>query len=130
MPIFSRNGGYMSNKRNVGAASALLGSVLFLIQSMALAADVAPSIDTKANCEKPAYPRASLVNEEKGTVTLAFLIALDGKVVESKVDKSSGFKNLDRAAMSALSQCKFKPGTKDGKPEQAWAKVEYTWKLE
>ncbi|MDE2430500.1 MAG: TonB family protein, partial [Burkholderiales bacterium] len=54
----------------------------------------------------------------------------DGKVVESKVEKSSGSKSLDKAALSALSQCKFKPGTKDGKPEQAWAKVDFVWKLE
>ena len=100
-----------------------------MLWSQANAAETSPVLDSKS-CEKPAYPRASLVNEEKGLVILAFLISVDGKVVESKVDKSSGFKNLDRAAISALSQCKFKPGTKDGKPEQAWTKVEYNWTLE
>lgn len=112
----------------------LIGAILALASQFAShtahAAIVAPVIDTKANCEKPAYPRASLMNEEKGTVVLAFLIAADGKVLESKVDKSSGFKNLDKAALNALSQCKFKPGTKDGRPDQAWAKVEYTWALD
>ncbi len=96
----------------------------------ALASDSPAALDPKAPCEKPTYPRASLVNEEKGTVLMGFLVAVDGKVVESKIEKSSGFKNLDRAAMNALSQCKFKPAAKDGKPEQGWAKVEYTWKLE
>ncbi|MBI3229194.1 MAG: energy transducer TonB [Burkholderiales bacterium] len=100
-----------------------------MLGAVAMAAEVAPQLDSKS-CEKPAYPRASLVNEEKGLVVLAFLISAEGKVMESKVDKSSGFKNLDRAAMSALGQCKFKPGTKDGKPEQAWTKVEYNWTLE
>lgn len=108
----------------------ILVASLQLAGQAAQAADVVPLIDMKAGCEKPAYPRASLVNEEKGTVILAFLIAADGKVLESKIEKSSGFRNLDKAAMNALSQCKFKPGTKDGKPDQAWAKVEYTWKLE
>jgi len=87
-------------------------------------------LDTKAPCEKPAYPRASLVNEEQGTVTLAFLISVDGSVVESKVEKTSGFKNLDKAAQKALSGCKFKPPMKDGKPVQDWAKLDYVWKLE
>lgn len=96
----------------------------------AWAADAAPTLDPKAPCEKPQYPRASLVNEETGTVTLAFLIGTDGSVLESKVEKSSGFKNLDKAAATALGKCKFKPGTKDGKPEQAWTKVSYVWKLE
>lgn len=101
-----------------------------LVPSMIVrAADSAPSIDMKS-CDKPAYPRASLANEEQGTVTVAFLVAADGKIVESKVEKSSGFKNLDKAALNGLAQCKFKPGTKDGKPDQAWAKVEYAWKLD
>jgi protein TonB len=90
---------------------------------------VAAVVDARA-CEKPAYPAKSLRNEETGTVTLAFLIGLDGRVVESKVDHSSGFKDLDRAAVAGLSLCKFKPGTVDGKPEQSWTKMQYVWKLE
>ncbi|MFD2270900.1 hypothetical protein ACFS07_06595 [Undibacterium arcticum] len=37
---------------------------------------------------------------------------------------------MDKAARLALSICKFKPGTTDGKPEQSWTKVQYEWKLE
>ena len=90
---------------------------------------VAAVVDANA-CEKPAYPRKSLRNEEQGTVTLAFLIGVDGRVVESKVEKSSGFKALDKAAIAGLSLCKFKPGTVDGKPEQSWTRMQYVWKLE
>jgi protein TonB len=84
------------------------------------------SLDTKTPCEKPEYPRASLVNEEQGTVVLSLLVGTDGKVSDSKVEKSSGFKNLDKAAMK-ISQCKFKP-LSGGK--QDWAKFEYAWKLD
>lgn len=90
---------------------------------------VAAVVDSKA-CEKPEYPRKSLRNEEQGTVTLEFLIGLDGRVVDSKVDKSSGFKDLDKAAIAGLSLCKFTPGTVDGKPVQSWTKMQYVWKLE
>lgn len=99
------------------------------VAGFANAADAPPVIDMKT-CDKPAYPRASLANEEQGVVIVAFLVGVDGKVVESKVEKSSGFRNLDKAAMTSLGLCKFKPGTKDGKPEQGWAKVEYAWKLD
>src|SRR5207245_9930782 len=86
---------------------------------------------THANtCDKPKYPKAALINEETGTVSMGFLIAADGKVMESKVEKSSGSKSLDKAALSSLSQCKFKAGSKDGKPSELWAKVDFTWKLE
>ena len=89
-----------------------------------------PAVVDFNTCAKPEYPRNSQRNEETGTVTLSFLIGLDGRVVDSKIEKSSGFKDLDKTARSALSLCKFKPGTIDGKPQQSWTKVQYVWKLE
>lgn len=96
--------------------------------SNAPAVRIPPVIDSRA-CEKPRYPRASELAEETGTVVLALLVGVDGRVIDSKIEKSSGFTNLDKAARSALSLCKFKPATIDGKPEQAWAKLTYEWKL-
>ena len=81
-------------------------------------------------CDKPDYPRNSLRNEEQGTSRLQFLIGLDGKVADSKIEKSSGFRALDVAAKNALSQCTFKPGTVDGKPQQLWVTVDYVWTLQ
>ena len=60
---------------------------------------------------------------------MAFLVSADGHVLDSKVEKTSGYKNLDRAAVKAISACKFKPGMKDGNVAQTWAKVEYVWSL-
>jgi len=82
-----------------------------------------------STCNKPVYPQNSLRNEEKGTTRLSFLIGLDGQVADSKITKSSGSKALDGAAKSALSLCKFKPGTVDGKPQQSSTIVDYVWKL-
>ncbi len=81
-------------------------------------------------CAKPEFPKASLRNEETGTVTLSFLIATDGRVADSKIAKSSGFRDLDRAAQAAISKCRFKPGMVDGKPEQAWMQMQYVWTLD
>lgn len=83
-----------------------------------------------ASCEKPEYPAASRRLEETGTVVLRFLIAEEGRVVDSRIEKSSGSPRLDEAARSALSRCKFKPGTVDGLPEQSWASMKYTWRLD
>jgi protein TonB len=90
----------------------------------------APIINAAASCQKPEYPSASRRNEEEGTVQLRFLIGPEGNVLESQVEKSSGFTRLDEAARSALSRCQFKPGTLNGKPEQSWASMKYTWRLE
>jgi protein TonB len=68
--------------------------------------------------------------EEEGTVSLRFLVGIDGKVIESEVEKTSGYKRLDEAARAALSRCQFRAATVDGKPEQGWATMKYTWRLE
>ena len=92
----------------------LLCLTLACAGAAAAAAEVPASIDVK-NC-KVDYPKSSLLNEEQGTTSINFLVSASGAVLESKLEKTSGFKNLDKAAISALSHCKFKPGTRDGQP--------------
>jgi protein TonB len=103
-------------------------AALILSAGSTFAGEVPASFDAK-NC-KVDYPKASLMNEEQGTTSMSFLINPDGSVADSKVEKSSGFKGLDKAAIKSLSACKFKPGTKDGAPAQTWTKVDYAWKLD
>lgn len=91
---------------------------------------VLPVIDAAKNCRKPEYPAASKRLEEEGQVLLRFMIDEAGKVIESRIETSSGFARLDEAARTALSQCQFKPGTADGKPERSWASLKYVWRLE
>ena len=83
-----------------------------------------------AQCEKPEYPSASRRLEEEGTVHLRFLVGVDGKVMQAEIEKSSGYRRLDEAARAGLAKCQFRPATVDGKPEQAWASMRYTWRLE
>jgi protein TonB len=87
-------------------------------------------VDAAKSCRSPEYPAVSRRMEETGTVVLDFLIDLDGRVAESKVEQSSGHPRLDDAARDAMSLCKFKAGTIDGKPERTWARIRYTWKLQ
>jgi protein TonB len=68
--------------------------------------------------------------EEEGTVSLRFLVGLDGKIIQSEGEKSSGYKRLDEDARAGLSKCQFKPATVDGKPEQAWTTLRYVWRLD
>ncbi|RFP11598.1 energy transducer TonB [Duganella sp. BJB488] len=90
---------------------------------------VAAVVDAKA-CAKPDYPKSALRNGDTGTVTLSLLIGTDGRVADSKVEKSSGFRELDRAAQVGLGLCRFKPGTVDGVPQQSWTKMQYVWSLD
>ena len=91
---------------------------------------VPPVIDAARRCRLPEYPPSAKRMEETGVVVLRFLVDVDGGVAESAVESSSGHPRLDEAARNALSLCRFKAGTVDGKPEKSWAKVRYVWKLE
>jgi protein TonB len=82
------------------------------------------------NSCKPGYPRVSLIAEETGVTRVEFTVSPSGQLIDTKVTKSSGSRNLDRAAVSGLSRCKFNPGTQDGKPVQSTFSVEYVWKLD
>jgi protein TonB len=91
---------------------------------------VAATLQASGSCQKPEYPALSRKREEQGAVVLKFLIGVDGRVLDSQIEQSSGYARLDEAARAGLSKCQFKPGTVDGKPEASWASLKYTWHLE
>lgn len=99
----------------------------------AAATYAAPAMDSPvadfSTCAKPVWPKSSLRHDEQGTVTLSFYVTTDGTVGGSKILQSSGFRALDVAARDSLSRCKFRPATTDGKPEAAWAKIQYVWSM-
>lgn len=87
------------------------------------------AVDLKS-CAKPEWPRESLRWEQQGTVTLAYLIGLDGAVLESKVERSSGYPLLDLAAQDGIAKCKFTPPNTVGRSEPTWTRMQYVWTLQ
>ncbi|HEU4850518.1 MAG TPA: TonB family protein [Telluria sp.] len=103
--------------------------------------EAAPSTDSSATgtmrtavfsegCATPEYPARAARNGESGTVRLALLVGADGRVTSSRVSQSSGSRDLDKAAVQALSLCKFQPAVNNGQAEAGWAQIDYVWKLE
>lgn len=84
----------------------------------------------QGECARPDYPASAVRAGESGTVSLALLIGANGKVADARVEQTSGSKVLDRAAVAALSMCKFKPATNNGVAEPAWGKIAYVWSLD
>jgi len=82
-----------------------------------------------ASCSKPEYPAEAFANKVQGTSSLHFLIGVDGKVVESRISRSSGDRSLDEAARVAIAKCTFGPAVLNGKPQQAWVPVQYVWSI-
>jgi protein TonB len=83
-----------------------------------------------SGCALPDYPAAAARRGDTGTTTLALLVGADGRVNSARIDQSSGSRDLDRAAINALSLCKFKPATNNGVAEAGWAKLAFVWKLD
>jgi protein TonB len=80
-------------------------------------ANVAPSVDISyKNRNPPKYPIQAIRQGHQGEVILAITINAAGEVVDVKVQKSSGYRELDRAAEDAARHWRFNPGIQNGKP--------------
>lgn len=79
---------------------------------------------------KPAYPKESTRAGETGTTQLRLRVSAEGKLLDAKVSRSSGFERLDNATLSALENCRYAPGTVDGAAAETSTTVTYNWRLE
>lgn len=88
-----------------------------------------------ASCARPDYPAAARRANVEGVTRIRFTVDASGAVAKAEVERASGpsreHRLLDRAAVDALSACRFQPGTdEDGRPVGATSVVEYAWRLE
>jgi len=77
----------------------------------------------------PAYPALARKRGQEGTVILQVLVNREGKVEGLKIDISSNFSLLDRAALNAVRKWSFEPGRRGKKEEAMWVRVPVTFKL-
>jgi protein TonB len=97
------------------------------------AIDTGPAVPAQPDSEPTAiaygshtsvpYPHESLKAREQGTVILLVLVGADGKVEDIRIDKSSGYARLDRAARDAVKLWIFNAARHGGVAQRAWAKV-------
>lgn len=87
------------------------------------------SNDDLRNCKKPVWPRQALREEQKGNVTVGFLVDLDGRVIDTVLRKSSKYPALDQAALAGVAQCQFVPRQVNGHAVAGWRSVTYHWLL-
>lgn len=80
------------------------------------------------NCTKPVYPKSSLRYEDQGTVTVSYLVDVDGAILDSRILKSSGYRALDKEAFYSLAKCQFRLPM--GVTEPQWTDVRYEWLLQ
>ena len=73
----------------------------------------------------PRYPRLAQERNIEGTVKLELTVAATGEVLSAVVIQSSGSSLLDKAALAAVEDWRFEPGTRDGAPVE----MKLPWRL-
>lgn len=77
----------------------------------------------------PKYPPQAVRQHMTGKVLLKVLVGVDGSPEEVTVEKSSGSRLLDQAAIEAVKNWKFNAGSKGGKPSRGYALVPIEFNL-
>lgn len=102
------------------------------------ASAVAPSAPRQARVDappkprrtiRPVYPDGARRRGEEGRATVEFLVGEDGRVAEARVVASTGFAELDAAALKAVRTARFTPARADGKAVAAPARLTLNFKL-
>jgi len=82
------------------------------------------------NSEIPAYPLMSRRLAEQGSVILRVYVQADGSAGEIQIQKSSGSRRLDSAAVEAAKNSKFRPAqARSGRDVGSWVDIPYTFVL-
>jgi protein TonB len=68
------------------------------------------------------YPDAARRAGEEGQAVVTFIVTADGRMREPEIAQTSGWDDLDAAALSCISAYSYFPATQDGKP------VEFEWR--
>lgn len=98
------------------------------LPASAFAADAGPKVDTS----KPTpvvYPVRAQSAGEEGTVILNVYVLSSGKPNRVSVAKSSGYDDLDTAAMQTAYNWHYIPANRGGDTVSDWAAVQVVYKL-
>lgn len=92
--------------------------------------DIAPSENISyRKLRPPKYPPQAIRQQQQGKVMLKVLVGADGTPEEITVEKSSGSRLLDQAAIAAVKTWVFNSGMKDGKASRGYALVPIEFNL-
>lgn len=82
------------------------------------------------NNPPPPYPMAARRRGIGGVVLLRAEVSPDGRCLQAKVVKGSGFGPLDEAALEAVKKWRFAPAKRGGQAVSAWVEIPVNFKLE
>lgn len=106
------------------ALTAVLGILVFPMTGTAWAKPVKVEGNVQPpkalNTPAPVYPASAKEAKIEGVAVVETVIDEAGRVTHPKIKGTSGDKDLDKAAIDAVSAWTFKPATLDGKPVEVY----------
>ena len=109
-------------------ADTALGSLIFVGAALtaAHAASTPPrTLDPAFHNYQPPYPDVAQVNGEQGDVVLKVRVNEDGRVRNIEIEKSSGFADLDNAAIGGVLSWRYLPSAR----WSSWEHVTIAYRL-
>jgi TonB family protein len=114
-----------------------ISAILFAACALPAAAQV-PAVaqvpDTKPIADGPPhtcatryFPATAFRNHEEGLTVVKILVGADGTVKNVSVFESSGYDDLDQAALKCMSKFLYRPATKYGVPVEAATVAAAIW---
>jgi TonB family protein len=120
----SRTATLMTASAGLLALTAVLGVLVFPMSGTAWAKPVKVEGNVQPpkalSTSAPVYPESAKAAKIEGISIIETVIDESGRVRQPKIKATSGDKDLDKAAIDAVSQWTFKPATLDGKPVEVY----------
>jgi periplasmic protein TonB len=120
----------MSNSvwRNYVRLAVLGGAASIGVAAAALAADTLPRVDT-TQPRPQEYPDSAQLNGEEGAVLVGVYVRSNGRPSKIRVERSSGYSDLDNAAVESVLNWRFVPATREGDAVADWTTVRILYQL-
>jgi TonB family protein len=112
-----------------GVVLAALTGALMLSGTSACLADSLAKIDQNKAALTADYPGDAQVQGEQGDVLLDVEVASNGRPERIRLDKSSGYTDLDNAALQTAANFHYVPVISGGDTETTWKKIVIRYQL-
>jgi protein TonB len=96
---------------------------------VALAADTPARVDPAQDQSELVYPDSARAAGEQGTVLVDVLVRPSGHASKFRVAQSSGYGDLDSAAVESVLNWRFVPAMRDGDTVTDWTTVKIVFQL-
>ncbi|HEX4157054.1 MAG TPA: energy transducer TonB [Rhizomicrobium sp.] len=95
----------------------------------ARAGDMPPRVDSTQPNAEPVYPDSARAAGEAGTILIDVLVKSTGRAAQYRVAQSSGYGDLDAAAVQTVLNWRYLPATHHGDTVSDWTTVKVVYQL-